>query len=223
MAATLAPNTIDRERLIRPFRDWEADQTELEAQLAESMQALMAYQSHLDAWQRQLADEREQLQALRVAVERERSAAGPTPSSDSMQQIQQELADLRQKVASLTSVLLTRTEELRELDRLRSEANNELALARSREKELAAAMVAQQQKFAAERERWDQQLADLKQQAEPPPATPMTKPSVESPRNGRPKSEPARDTSPVLGSLMEQFGKLRQQRSLGRANNSTSR
>ncbi len=38
-------------------------------------------------------------------------------------------------------------------------------------------------------------------------------------KNGSAKVEPRRSTSPVLGSVMEQFGKLREQRSMNRSNN----
>jgi hypothetical protein len=38
-------------------------------------------------------------------------------------------------------------------------------------------------------------------------------------KNGSARVEPRRGASPVLGSVMEQFGKLREQRSMNRSNN----
>ena len=45
---------VDRELVEHSFREWQEEQAQLDAQLAESVEALDAYQSHLDNWQQDL-------------------------------------------------------------------------------------------------------------------------------------------------------------------------
>ena len=182
-----SPPAVDREIINTSFRDWQQEQTLLNAQLAESVAALDAYQSHLDGWQQELAHEREELKGQREALDRDRAAAG-----DAAQQIQQfsrQLKEMQTKNSNLTDKLLARTEELRELECQRDAANRELAHAR--ESVLTASLAAQQN--------------DSSRASEPT-------------RAAATKAEPRRSASPVLGSVMEQFGKLREQRSLNRLN-----
>ena len=63
---TSAMITVDRELMQRSFRDWQAEQAELDSQLLDSVAALEAYQSHLDGWQRELA-ERDELQRFAMS------------------------------------------------------------------------------------------------------------------------------------------------------------
>ena len=72
---TSATITVDRE-LVQSFRDWQAEQAVLDAQLVDSVAALEAYQSHLDGWQRELARERDELQRLREELDREKVVDG---------------------------------------------------------------------------------------------------------------------------------------------------
>jgi len=153
---------VQCESMRETFRHWHAEQESLEAQLAESLSALSAYQSHLDGWQRQLADERDELRKTREQWERDGGAAG-----------------------------------------------SELAQARAKEKELTAALEEQKQILENERAQWAQELDQLRQSASPPQAASETAAAP-----GRKAAQVGH--SPVLGSLMEQFGKLSQQRAIER-------
>lgn len=203
----MKPTTIsvDRDAVLDSFRQWQTDQASLDAQVAESVAALEAYQSHLDAWQQELAREREELRRQREELARSPAPAGA--NQEQFGQVNRELIELRQKTASLTSALLARTEELRELDRQRSDLNAELTTARLRAKELTTALTAQQQASAATR----RESVERTNSGTQAPAKP---PGGEAPKS----SKAASTDSPVLGSVIEQFGKLRLQRSLGRSN-----
>jgi hypothetical protein len=128
------------------------------------------------------------------------------------------------------------------LDRLRVQADHQLAQAKAREKELVAALEAKRNGHAAGRQPPDQQPVQPREQVnrgEKSPAAagqPANNGQATNGQatngqatngqatngqatNGRPQTEPKNSANPVLGSVMEQFGKLRQQRSLGRQNN----
>jgi chromosome segregation ATPase len=128
------------------------------------------------------------------------------------------LADARQKINSLTSALLTRTEELRDLDQQRNEATAELAVAQAREKELTALLSAQQTDNEAQRQQWELEAARARAEAEKLAELVAAGNHPETGRNCQAATETRPSASAVLGSVMEQFGKLRQQRSLNRLN-----
>jgi chromosome segregation ATPase len=126
---------VDRKIVEHSFREWQQEQTLLDAQLAESVAALDAYQAHLDNWQQELVRERDELRQLRGAIERAQAAGvGREP----IEHLNKELEDSREKIASNSA-----------------------------------------------------------------PA----------------KVEPRRAANAVLGSVLEQFGKLREQRSMNRSSN----
>lgn len=179
---------VDRNAVEDSFRVWQEEQSLLDAQLAESVAALEAYQSHLDAWQNDLARERQQLQDEREAFNRDCSNSGS--NLEQLQVLTAQLDESREKNNSLTGALLERTEELRNLD----------------------------QRFAAERQQWEHESARLSELAQRGAVEGAATSPLLPLRNGPVKSEPRTPTSPVLGSVMEQFGKLRQQRSLNRPN-----
>jgi septal ring factor EnvC (AmiA/AmiB activator) len=201
------PVAVDREIVEHSFREWQQEQSLLDAQLAESVAALDAYQLHLDNWQQELARERDELHELREALERDRAAGGA--GNEHFEQLQRELNDSRDKVASLTTALLARTEELRELDRQRESVGTELAHARDREKELTDRLTA---KGEPNRNSQPDAFDTAIEQA-------AASNQGDAARSGAAKVEPRRSASPVLGSVMEQFGKLREQRSMNRSNN----
>jgi chromosome segregation ATPase len=210
---------VDRESVQHSFREWQAEQTLLDAQLAESVAALDAYQSHLDAWQQELARERDELRQLRAAIERDELNGGVP--NEQLAQVAKELDDARQKITSLTAALLARTEELRDLDHQRGDANVELVRAKSREQELTAQLAAKQHTTELERHQWEKELAQLREQLQRATESPTAAADIhrgEPGRNCQSKSEPRTQASPVLGTVMEQFGKLRQQRSMNRPN-----
>ena len=224
---------IDDQPVRESFCQWHAEQQVLDAQLAESVAALEAYQSHLDAWQRELAVEREELSRLRAELDRDQALSGS--HDEQAATFRRELSDARQKITSLTTALLTRTEELRELDRLRVQTDRQLSEAKSREKELLAALAVERNRVPTNDKPPSQPPSpprERTQSGEPSPvarqapanglATNGRAPNGQAANGqavgGRPSTEPNKSANPVLGSVMEQFGKLRQQRSLDRQN-----
>lgn len=208
---------IDREIVEHSFREWQEEQTLLDAQLAESVAALDAYQAHLDKWQQELVREREELRHLRESIGRDQADAGV--AHEQIEHLNHDLEKSREKISSLTTALLARTEELRDLDRRREIASAELALVRVREKELEAALAARP--VTGQAQRHDEEIpTNHPTDALVGAARPAAAGSPgESAKSGPAKVEPRRTVSPVLGSVMEQFGKLREQRSLNRSNN----
>ncbi len=212
--------TFDRSSALAPFRDWQAEQATLDAQLSESLDALAAYQSQLDTWQLQLAGERDELRQAREQLERDRAAADIIQAQPSAEALA-ELNASRDKISALTTNLLARTEELRSLDNSRAELVAELELARVRERDQATTL--EELKRTAEQERIErnEELRHLREMQE------RRVEALDTDRqdsNRLPQSnadhvaaipEPVKN-NPVLGSIVEQFGKLRQQRATDR-------
>jgi chromosome segregation ATPase len=215
----MTPNflTVDREVVENSFRQWQAEQTLLDAQLDDSLAALEAYQLHLDTWQQELAREREELRQLRASIDRDQ--AGNRSQREQVEQLNRELGDARHQITTLTAALLARTEELRELDQQRGSASTEMAVAQVRELDLAAALAAQQHSFEAQRQQWERDTAKLRDELQRAQNATSAADTRYAPANSNVsvKAE-SRSASPVLGSVMEQFGKLRQQRSMSRPN-----
>src|SRR5215218_3065524 len=69
MTATLSTNG---QSLRDTFSAWNAERNAIDSQLGESLEALTAYQSHLDDWQQQLAAEREEFRQAQENFERGR-------------------------------------------------------------------------------------------------------------------------------------------------------
>jgi phage tail sheath protein FI len=219
---------FDRDALRDTFDEWATAADSLDAQLSESLSALAAYQSHLDAWQRQLADERTDLIRVREQFEREQAAAAER-QTHSYADSGDELIAARQKVADLTSSLLARTEELSTLDSRRGELVAELELARDRELALTTALDEQQRLLDQERAKWTNgSLEATAQRGEN--VKPMEDGTGE---NAGLVAEPSRrlassskdrsNSSAVLSSIVEQFGKLRQQRAVERQTSKKTR
>jgi chromosome segregation ATPase len=220
--------TINGDALRESVHAWALEQEALESEWNESLSALEAYQSHLDSWQRELAQGREALRAERETFERERAAAAIDYETSSAQIVAQ-LADARAKVAQQSEQLLTRTEELRALDQQRAGLAAELEVARSTVKQLSADLDEQKRVLELERKTWTEQLGQFRDLLEQRAAAPVTgyddvatAPREESaatsaPRPVRVAAEERRSPdNPVLGSILEQFGKLRQQRASDR-------
>jgi chromosome segregation ATPase len=211
---------LERESIHSTFRRWQTEQEPLHAQLAESLAALSAYQTHLDSWQRQLARERNELRAAREQLERDREVSGNDPAK--FVEVSTELNEARDKIAALTTMLLSRTDELRTLDNRRAELAMELELSRVREKDLAARLdelkKVSEQERALLAEETQRSHGELVQRPE------MNRPAAYAVEPERPR--PVQRTqannieqeadNPVLSSIMEQFGKLRQQRTPNR-------
>jgi septal ring factor EnvC (AmiA/AmiB activator) len=213
------------------FRAWNTERESLDAQLNESLAALSAYQSHLDGWQQQLARERDELRAAREQLDRDRADAHET-HAESSAAVASELNAAREKITALTTLLLNRTEELRSLDNRRAEVQTELELARARERELKAALDEHTCSVEEERSQWAEELRQLREVVE----RQIDAPEVQEPAATVERPAPPAKTSaaggggapalprqnPVLGSIVEQFGKLRQQRAVQRQATSKS-
>jgi hypothetical protein len=193
---------LDLDSLHATFNTWAAEEESLDAQLSESLAALAAYQSHLDEWQRQLADERTALIQAREQFERDQAAAAASLTGSSAE-ASAELTAARQKIADLTASLVARTEELRTLDSRRAEVVNELKLSRAREIDLTTAL--------------DEQKRLLEHSGAAPSLAELSRPAVATNRGRSDKS------GAVLGSIVEQFGKLRQQRAVDRQGSKKTR
>lgn len=214
--------TLDAGALRESISLWQAEQESLDAEWNESLAALVAYQSHLDGWQQVLAEQREQLRCDREAWERER-AEGALEREQSTTQSDAQLTEGREKIALLSQQLVARTEELRVLDQRRAELATELERARSQAKSLAADAEQQKRSLEQERSAWAQQLRQMRELLEVRAAAPVTgydddvRPPAEpatpqAPPRPRATSDKKPTNNPVLGSIVEQFGKLRQQR-----------
>jgi chromosome segregation ATPase len=223
--------TLDCETLRDSFGQWQAEQEVLDAEWSESLAALVAYQSHLDAWQQELVQERDALQHDRKAWEHDQAAAEKN-SDKSSSQTNAQLAEAREKITTLSQLLLTRTEELRATDQRRGELTTELELARAHAKELAAGVEEQKRLLERERATWTQQMQHMRELLELRAAAPaadeetaVSRPAPQSAATSNAGPRPVQasggggkpsQNNPVLGSIMEQFGKLRQQRATDR-------
>jgi chromosome segregation ATPase len=217
---TTATITLDRELVQRSFRDWQAEQAVLDSQLSDSVAALEAYQSHLDNWQRELARERDDLQRLRGELDRDKVVDGNR--HETVDKLEHELYDSRAKITTLTTALLDRTEELRQLDRGRAEVNTELAAAKTRERDLSTALETLHKASDVQRGQWEAAIAEMRQQMEQSLELTAADALADSSPSDPPLG-PIAAANPVLGSLMEQFDKLRQQRSFGRHSHTRTR
>jgi DNA repair exonuclease SbcCD ATPase subunit len=225
---TLAP-TFNGEAVRETFRAWNAEWNSLDTELSESLAALEAYQRHLDAWQQQLTGERDELRCAREQLERDRSASDKSHAESSATTLT-ELHASREKITALTTLLLSRTEELRTLDNRRAEVQTELELSRARERELQAALDEHQRSIDDERSQWADELKQLREvverqldapvDQEPIAAAERPTPPATAAPPGTPSASDGAQASPrenpLLGSIVEQFGKLRQQRAVER-------
>jgi chromosome segregation ATPase len=223
---------IDRSAIRDKFRQWDEGHQPLEAELNESLAALSALQAHLDAWQRELARERESLQVERESLQAQRETlvqdqpnAGQDPEKP--EELTNELTATRDKASALTSMLLSRTEELRVLDSRRAELVTELELSRAREKDLKVSLDEIRQEREEDRAKWGEETRRLRELLEhrletsqaagsPPRPEPVSSQAAPARPVERPaERQPAENA--VFASVMEQFGKLRQQRAMGNA------
>jgi hypothetical protein len=184
---------VDRAIITSSFREWQAEQLQLDAQLAESVAALDAYQANLDNWQQELARERDDLLQLRITIENQARAPAMPAGDDEHEQlelIRKELDEARAQISALIA---------------------DLALARAHELELGEALAEEQHSndtHALHHEAFDEAVELAAAGSYRGDTT----------RSGTGRNENRRETSPVLGSVMEQFGKLREQRSHSRSN-----
>jgi predicted nucleic acid-binding Zn-ribbon protein len=218
---------LNGETIRKTFRAWNAERESLDSGLSESLAALEAYQSQLDGWQQQLARQRDELQTAREQFERDRSASDKVHAESSAATLS-DLNAAREKITALTTLLLSRTEELRTLDNQRAEVQTELEMSRARERELKAAIDDQKQSTDDERTEWAEELKQLRDILQSQLEAPVADESMatverQSPATSLPTSNATHRESPLLGSIAEQFGKLRQQRAVERQAHSKQR
>ena len=164
------------------------------------------------------------------AIEQSRKRTNPSQSAATIT----ELHAAREKITALTTLLLSRTEELRTLDNRRAEAQTELELARAREREIKAALDEHKRSVDHERSQWAEELKHLREVIERQLEAPVVEEAIAAielrrhRRRSRARTSSAgeQDTverrrqppreNPLLGSIVEQFGKLRQQRAVER-------
>jgi chromosome segregation ATPase len=178
--------------------------------------------------------ERDEMRVARNQLERDRAAA-EKGEFEASATLSAELNTARDKISALTTSLLSRTEELRTLDSRRAEAATELELARAHEKELKTALEEHKQRTEQEKVHWNEELRHLHELLErradvtaaeeritqgmeqpAPVATPQ-------PAAGSTTAQAAARANPVLGSIVQQFDKLRQQRASDRHSANKSR
>jgi chromosome segregation ATPase len=145
------------------FREWHAERESLDAQLAESLSALSAYQSHLDTWQQELAQKRDELRKAREQFDADQAAA--EKSKAHLEGLTVEVSELRDKISSLNVSLTDRTEELHAQAKRRDELVAELEASRAREKELQAALEERTRAYELEREKWETELRQIRDEA----------------------------------------------------------
>jgi chromosome segregation ATPase len=213
----LEPNSV-RET----FREWQAERESLDAQLAESLTALSAYQSHLDTWQRELAQKREELRKAREQFDSDRAAV--EKSKAHLEELTTEVNQLRDKIATLNVSLTDRTEELNAQARRRDELAAELEASRAREKELQVALDEKTRAYELERQKWEAELRQAREEMNRrgPEIGPEGRAEMSSSQPPDSPPPPPRSSrglpgdNPVLESIVQQFGKLRQQRATDR-------
>lgn len=208
-----APIAMDHDVIHDSFAVWHERESSFDEQLADSLAALDAYQSHLDAWQRELAAQRQALDDEREQLDQDRGAAKDHAAE--LQKVSTELSEARAQIGSLSKALLDRTEELRQLDAKRAELTTELELARAREQGQAAK--SDQQRPDSLPPQWAEELKHLRELFE----RQMEPADIEAAWHEQLDDPPAEldaTENPVLGSIVEQFGKLRQQRAQGQRN-----
>lgn len=217
------------------FIEWNDVQTTLESQLSESLAALSAYQSHLDNWQQQLAHERGELHSEREQLHREQLelAARAAENNEQSTAFEADLLAAREKVASLSANLLERTDELRTLERQNAALSGELESSRAKERELTSALDGQKRASDSEHAQLAEELCSVRERLAgrgessatvgTPPAPAAAANSV-TPRPVAPGGGAASNgASPVMGSIMQQFSKLRQQRAVDRESQKRAR
>ena len=235
--------TISGDAIRETFREWNDQRSSIDSELSESLVALEAYQQNLDKWHQQLARERKELQESREQFAHDRELCEKNQSEASAATLA-ELHAAREKVTALTTLLLTRTEELRTLDQSRSEAQTELELARSRERDIKAALDDHKRSLEHERAQWSEELKNLREAIErqlespvadeshlaasggapsPSPAEVSPSPAPSAVKPATSSAAPSPSENPLLGSIVEQFGKLRQQRAVERQAHSRQR
>ncbi len=224
--------SIEHKPLLATLHQWEEEQESLDAQWNESLEALVAFQSHLDAWQQELVQERDELREARETWDRELAEAdqkGEQASAETAAQLAEARATLAQQVEQLQA----RVEELRALEQQRADAVAELEQARAHADQLQNELDRQRQEFEHARATTADEMRQLQAQRDAR-AEAATSDSGGREIGGAASGEaplasvapPARVartsangcdakrqvSSPVLGSIVEQFGKLRQQR-----------
>lgn len=192
-------STIDRAPLNETFRSWRGEQKVLSEQIAGSVAALADYRAQLDLWHQALESERDQLDVDHGDARQQDAEAN---------RLRAELSEARQQIAQITGNLLTKTEELRELDNARAKLEAELEILRTRAAENSSPEKAADDRYSQQQSEWMQELKQVRAMLQDKENLRQTVP-IDAPDPVDRAIEALED--PVLGSVVAQFDKLRQQ------------
>lgn len=191
------------------LNSWSEQHQRFEADLQESFDALDAYQRQLDAWQQRLAGEREQLEHERERLKEQADAAiAAAEQNDQTAELEAELTASRQRTAELEEQIASAESSTIGLQSENAKLTAELHQSQRSAQELGVQLEATRAEMAQQNQHWSSEFSRVvsmleQQQAAPAgaaPATPVGAPA------------PAAAADPVLGSVVAQFSKLRQQR-----------
>lgn len=200
------------EPLRESVRHWADEQaaieSQLEAELEESFAALEAFQRSLEEWQQSLVAQREQLQADQTALAAERETLTGHDS-----QLASELSELK----TLVDLLELEKEDLAEQLKENNSGSNELMQqkeeARRREIALQAELESERADWLVQQHEMNEELNRLRERSanQSPAITDIDEPATSELVASHAATKVATKVDPVLGSVLEQFGKLRQQ------------
>ncbi len=210
----------------------DTEQESLAELLGESFVLLDSYQQELDDREEELVVREDQIQettkANRIAERRLESVQEKlsdceeklSATRSTVDDAAQELSDAQKQIETLSDQILERTDELRKTEDVQSEMRTELEVAQKRVCELEGISTAAENHSKSVEQHWDEEfklMRDLlNRRAEwgRSRGQEEEKPVEEEPAYVETKYE--YDTDPVLGSVVAQFDKLRQQSSVRR-------
>jgi exonuclease SbcC len=187
-----------------------------QARLSELTSELSAARGEITTLTQNLLASAEDLRAERQKIEQNESSADY--QEERLAEVTTELNAARDKISALTTMLLSRTEELRTLDVRRAEVSTELELARVRERELKSALDELRETREWEHAQWAEESRLLRElverRMESAEGHPTDRPEHQPSGTGPDSKNAEAPHNPVFSSVIEQFGKLRQQRAM---------
>ncbi|TWT74642.1 Chromosome partition protein Smc [Posidoniimonas polymericola] len=186
---------------------WSEQHQRFEEDLQESFDALDAYQRQLDAWQQRLAGEREQLEHERERLKEQADAAiAAAEQGDQTAELEAELIASRQRTEELEQQIASSETASIGLQGENAKLTGELHQAQRAAQELGVQLEATRAEMAQQNQHWSgefSRVVKMLEQQQAAPAADFAPAAV---------AAPAGASDPVLGSVVAQFSKLRQQR-----------
>ncbi len=199
------------------LEDWRQESARCEEDLNETFEALEGFQRNLESWQQRLVLERKELELERAEVQQLDTATAECEQmlAGAIAAHEEELSSSQERATQLEEELTKASAARLSAESAKAQLAVELDQARRKRQELEtqleqnrAEMSRQNQHWSEEFNRVVQMLAEQNSEQDPPgscqeePSTPATPIAV----------APIKSSDPVLGSVVAQFGKLRQQR-----------